>query len=303
MEMSFVEPIDVQSAVEGAFAAVFSDAMGMTLSLPLPRMTWKQAMDSYGSDKPDTRFGLELIDVSDAVRGLGFPVFDACLSAGGKVRGINVKGLAEKLTRRELDSLAEYVKTFRANGLAWMMINPDGSVKSSFNKYLTPELMSALCTDHGASEVYVTEDPEEGAAFVSARRHAIPALERIGSLLLEDVGVPVPRLGELVAGIADIAAREQVTIAVVAHAGDGNTHPLIVTDPQDSALAARAQRAYGQVMDLAVALGGTITGEHGVGRLKQPWLAGQIGPDALGLMRAVKAAFDPQGILNPGAAL
>jgi glycolate oxidase len=163
------------------------------------------------------------------------------------------------------------------------------------------ETITGICEDYGAKEVFSTDDPEEGEAFVVARRNAIPAVERTGTLLLEDVGVPLPQLGALVDGIASIAESQDVTIAVIAHAGDGNTHPLIVFDPADADMAARAQAAYGEVMSLAIGLGGTITGEHGVGRLKKPWLADQIGTDALELNRRVKQALDPQGILNPGA--
>jgi glycolate oxidase len=161
--------------------------------------------------------------------------------------------------------------------------------------------ITGICEEHRATEVFSTDDPEEGEAFVVARRNAIPAVERTGTLLLEDVGVPLPQLGALVDGIAAIADAHDVTIAVIAHAGDGNTHPLIVFDPSDPDLTARAQKAYGEVMSLAIGLGGTITGEHGVGRLKKPWLADQIGADALELNRRVKNALDPQGILNPGA--
>src|SRR5699024_7671945 len=145
-----------------------------------------------------------------------------------------------------------------------------------------------------------TLDPEEGEMFIQARREGIPAVEKLGPLLLEDVGVPVPRLPALMAGINEIAATRDITIAMVAHAGDGNTHPLLVLDPQDEAQQARAQAAYGDIMDLAIRLGGTITGEHGVGRLKQPWLTDQVGPRAYALMRQIKAVFDPNGILNPG---
>ena len=88
---------------------------------------------------------------------------------------------------------------------------------------------------------------------------------------------------------------------MIAHAGDGNTHPLIVFDPADPAMAERAQTAYGEVMDLAMSLGGTITGEHGVGRLKRPWLADYLGPDVLALNQKIKDALDPDGIFNPGA--
>ncbi|MEV0360387.1 FAD-linked oxidase C-terminal domain-containing protein [Nocardia sp. NPDC050697] len=165
------------------------------------------------------------------------------------------------------------------------------------------ELMVAACEKAGATEVFSTADAEEGEAFTAARRFAIPAVERLGPLLLEDVGVPLPRLADLVSGIAGIAGRNAVTVSVIAHAGDGNTHPLIVHDPADAEQTARAHRAFGEIMDLAIALGGTITGEHGVGRLKKAWLPDQVGPDVMALTRRIKDALDPGGILNPGAIL
>lgn len=115
--------------------------------------------------------------------------------------------------------------------------------------------------------------------------------------------VQPPALGELVTGIARIAEERNLMISVIAHAGDGNTHPLLVYDPADAAMLERAHLAYGEIMDLAVGLGGTITGEHGVGRLKRPWLAGYLGPDVLALNQRIKQALDPQGILNPGSAI
>ena len=163
--------------------------------------------------------------------------------------------------------------------------------------------VEACCVANGATECYATDDPDEGEAFVTARRMAIPAVEKRGSLLLEDVGVPLPRLGDLVEGIAEISARHDIVISVVAHAGDGNTHPLLVFDPTDPASRARADAAYGEVMHLAIDLGGTITGEHGVGRLKRPWLGDYLGDDVLELNHRIKKALDPQGILNPGAVL
>ena len=165
------------------------------------------------------------------------------------------------------------------------------------------ELMAAVFAENGAKEVFSTDDPDEGEAFVAARRFCIPAVETKGSLLLEDVGVPLPALGELVTGIARIADERDLMISVIAHAGDGNTHPLLVYDPADAAMAERAQLAYGEIMDLAVGLGGTITGEHGVGRLKRPWLEGYLGPDVMDLNRRIKQALDPDGILNPGSGI
>ena len=165
------------------------------------------------------------------------------------------------------------------------------------------EFMARVFSEAGATEVFSTSDPDEGEAFVAARRFAIPAVEAKGSLLLEDVGVPLPALADLVSGVEKIAAQREVMISVIAHAGDGNTHPLIVFDPADEAMTARAQLAFGEIMELAVGLGGTITGEHGVGRLKRPWLANQIGPDAMELNHRIKRALDPDNILNPGAAI
>jgi glycolate dehydrogenase FAD-linked subunit len=161
--------------------------------------------------------------------------------------------------------------------------------------------ISDLCRSHQAVEVFSTDDRETGEAFTIARRMAIPAVEKKGSLLLEDVGVPLPQLGALVRGIEAIAQARDITIAVIAHAGDGNTHPLIVFDPMDADQTARAHRAYAEVMELAMALGGTITGEHGVGRLKKAWLPDYLGPEAFELNRRIKNALDPLGILNPGA--
>ena len=164
-------------------------------------------------------------------------------------------------------------------------------------------VIASVFAENGAVEVFSTDDPDEGEAFVAARRFCIPAVEAKGSLLLEDVGVPLPALGKLVSGIERIAAERDLMISVIAHAGDGNTHPLIVYDAADAAMTERAHVAFGEIMDLAVGLGGTITGEHGVGRLKRPWLDGYLGPDAMELNQRIKRALDPDGILNPGAAI
>ena len=121
--------------------------------------------------------------------------------------------------------------------------------------------------------------------------------------MLEDVGVPVPRLPELVAAVAAIAERHDLLIPVVAHAGDGNTHPLVVVPRGDDAAKLRALAAFDEIMHAAIALDGTITGEHGVGRTKKSALPAQLGEDVMALTRRVKDALDPDGILNPGAVL
>ncbi len=162
------------------------------------------------------------------------------------------------------------------------------------------DAVRAECEAAGATELFATDDPDEGELFVAARRLAFPAIEARGSLLLEDVGVPVPLLPELLARIAAVAAAYDVEIPVVAHAGDGNTHPIIVYHPSSET---RARAAFAEVMRAAIELGGTITGEHGVGRAKRAALPDQLGPDVMALNRRVKHALDPAGILNPGAVL
>ena len=165
------------------------------------------------------------------------------------------------------------------------------------------EAMEAACELAGAKEVFVTDDPDEGELFVAARRAAFPAVEALGTLLLEDVGVPVPLLPELLAGIANIATTYDTPVPVVAHAGDGNTHPLVVYDPADEDARARAYLAFDEIMALAISLGGTITGEHGVGRAKKAALPLQLGPEVMALTRTIKNALDPHNVLNPGAIL
>ena len=152
----------------------------------------------------------------------------------------------------------------------------------------------------GASYVAVSHDPEEGELLMGARRMAIPCVERMGTVLIEDVSVPIPRIPELIAAIVAIAERHATAIPVIGHAGDGNFHPLVTFDATDSAASTRAEAAFDDVMDAALALGGTVTGEHGVGSLKARHLARQLGPDVMEITRAVKAALDPNGILNPG---
>ncbi|GAA3617426.1 FAD-binding oxidoreductase [Microlunatus ginsengisoli] len=165
------------------------------------------------------------------------------------------------------------------------------------------EIAEAACAKYGATECFSTDDPEEGELFVEARRAFFPALEGRGALMLEDVGAPVPQLPDLLAGIEKIAANHALAIPVVAHAGDGNTHPTIVFDPTDGAAKDRAAIAFTEIMELAISLGGTITGEHGIGRLKKELLPTQLGSRVMELNRQVKALLDPQGILNPGAIL
>ncbi len=143
MELSFVDVDDVIEVNERLLQTVFKDAIGIDIQLPIPRMTWQEAMDRFGSDKPDTRFGMELVNVSDVVEGCGFGVFTGALENGGSVRGINAKGQGE-MPRKKIDALVEFAKGFGAKGLAYIAIQNDGTVKSSFAKFMTEEQMTAL---------------------------------------------------------------------------------------------------------------------------------------------------------------
>lgn len=144
LEMSFVDMEDVLEIGEGYMRRVFREMLGIELTTPLPRLTYREAMERYGSDKPDTRYGLELVDLTDIARKTEFAVFRAAVEAGGTVRGINVKGAAAKLSRKEMDKLTEFVRGIGAKGLAWARLNADGTA-ASFSKFLTTEQMQALC--------------------------------------------------------------------------------------------------------------------------------------------------------------
>jgi glycolate oxidase len=162
------------------------------------------------------------------------------------------------------------------------------------------EIIAAACEANGATYVAVTDDPDEGELLLGARRMAIPCVERLGSVLIEDVGVPIPRIPDLVAAVERIAAERDTLVPVIGHAGDGNFHPLVTFDASDPDATARAELAFDEIMQAALALGGTITGEHGIGTLKAAALRDQLGPDVIDLQRRVKDALDPLGILNPG---
>lgn len=143
LEMSFVDVDDVIDVTERMVARVCREAIGIDVQLPVRRMTWTEAMNRFGSDKPDTRFGMELVDVSETVRGCGFGVFTSALENGGSVRGINVKGQAG-MPRKKIDALVEFAKGYGAKGLAYLSVQEDGTYKSSFAKFMTQEELDGL---------------------------------------------------------------------------------------------------------------------------------------------------------------
>ena len=151
IEMSFVDINDVLSMNERLIADVMQKALGLEVTLPLPRITYQEAMERYGSDKPDTRFGMELQNVSDLVQGCGFKVFADAAANGGSVRAINAKGCGSRFSRKEIDALGEYVKTYRAKGLAWVNVTAEG-IKSPIAKFFSEDELNTLLQRLDAEE-------------------------------------------------------------------------------------------------------------------------------------------------------
>ena len=162
------------------------------------------------------------------------------------------------------------------------------------------ETVLAAFTGAGASWADRSSDPDEAEALFAARRLAHSAVERLGPVLTEDVCVPIAALAEMLVRVQAAAREHDLVVATVAHAGDGNLHPFIVVPAGDHDARARSERAFEQIMDDALALGGTVTGEHGVGLLKRAGLARELDGPVLAMQRAVKAALDPHGLMNPG---
>ncbi len=175
MELSFVDVDDVIDVNERYLSYLFKEVLGHEVSLPIQRITWQEAMDRFGSDKPDMRFGMELVDVSEAVKDCGFGVFTGALEAGGTVRGINVKGQGG-MRRKKIDKLTEFVKGYGLKGLAYAALGEDGTVKSSFAKFMTEEQMQALVR---------AMDGENGDLLLFAADKPLLALTTLGALRLE----------------------------------------------------------------------------------------------------------------------
>lgn len=169
LEMSFADVDDVISVNEGFMVSVFQKVLGVEVKAPFPRISYREAMERYGSDKPDTRFGLTLVDFSDIVGSSAFSVFSSAVGSGGSVRGINVKGGAACLSRKEIDKLTEFVKTYKAKGLAFVRLTPDGET-SSYEKFLTEDERAAIRKRAGAEQgdvLLLVADADNAVVFDS----------------------------------------------------------------------------------------------------------------------------------------
>lgn len=167
LEMSFVTMEDVLTLGEGYIARVFKEALGVEIPLPLPRLTYKEAMERYGSDKPDTRFGMEIFDLSDIVKDCAFSVFSGAIAGGGSVRGITAKGGVAKYTRKEIDKLTDFAKGIGAKGLAWIRLTDDG-ITSSFAKFMTESEMNDILEKAGAEKgdvVFIVADTKNSSVL------------------------------------------------------------------------------------------------------------------------------------------
>ncbi|MEU7228763.1 FAD-binding oxidoreductase [Streptomyces chrestomyceticus] len=217
--------------------------------------------------------------------------------------------VCEIMARGHAPSLLELMDrtSIRAvNAMAQMGL-PDSTEALLLAAFDTPEpaadlaAVGALCEAAGATEVVPAETPAESDLLLQARRLTLTALERVKSAtMIDDVCVPRSQLAAMLDGTAAIAEKYDLTIGVCAHAGDGNTHPTVCFDANDPDESRRARESFDEIMALGLELGGTITGEHGVGVLKKEWLARELGPVGLEMHRGIKAVFDPLGLLNPG---
>ncbi|MFF7549262.1 FAD-binding oxidoreductase [Streptomyces canus] len=238
---------------------------------------------------------LRPVPVATATLAAYFPSFEAAAEASYAIARAGVEpALAELVDGPVLHAIDP---ALRERGAALLLVQCDGAGAAA-EASAVARLLGPL-----ASTVETTEDPAEAEALLAARRLALPALERLGRPLIEDIAVPRSRLARAVREIRAISARHDVPVFTLAHAADGNLHPIIVVDPDLDRLPDAAWEAAGEIFALALRLGGTLTGEHGVGVLKRQWVAEELGPAAHALQRRIKEVFDPRGILNPGKAL
>ena len=228
--------------------------------------------------------------------------FDSIVDAGKAVRAVADAGLVpsalELIDRPCLEAVDAWKKTgisADANAILLGRIDTPGKVGDR-----EAETMQRCFEDSGATWAAASTDEAEAEALFDARRLAYPAMERLGPVLTEDVCVPKRHVPEMLARIEAIGRAHQTVIANIAHAGDGNLHPLLITPKGDDEARIRAQAAFDDIISAALELGGTVTGEHGVGLLKKAGLKQELDPAVLDMHRAIKHALDPHGLLNPG---
>ena len=228
--------------------------------------------------------------------------FDSLADAGKAVREVAAAGLtpsALELIDRNCRRAVDEWKNMGLSADAAVVLLGRVDTPGAAGDEEAAALLSAF-ERGGATWADRSTDEAEGEALFAARRLAYPALERLGPVLTEDVCVPKAAVPEMLSRIEAIGLANDVLIANIAHAGDGNLHPLLVVPAGDDEARARAEKAFAEIIDDALALGGTVTGEHGVGLLKREGLRSELSPAVLDMHRAVKAALDPAGILNPG---
>lgn len=238
---------------------------------------------------------LRPVPVATATLAAYFDTFEAAAEASYAIQRAGVvPALAELVDGPVLHAIDP---ALRERGAALLVVQCDGAGAEAEAEAV------ARVVAPSAATVERTSDPVEAESLLAARRLALPALERLGRPLIEDIAVPRSRLAEAVREIRAISARHDVPVFTIAHAADGNLHPIVVVDPALPELPDAAWEAAGEIFALALRLGGTLTGEHGVGVLKRQWVAEELGPAAHGLQRRIKEVFDPHGILNPGKGL
>lgn len=228
--------------------------------------------------------------------------FDSIVDAGRAVAAVAAAGLtpsALELIDRQclvaVDTWKNMGLSVEANVVLLGRVDTPGLIGDQ-----EAEKMLACFDEAGATWSAVSTDQDEADALFAARRLAYPAMERLGPVLTEDVCVPKKHVPEMLSRIEQIGISYDITIANIAHAGDGNLHPLLITPHDDIPARERAQAAFAEIIDAALELGGTVTGEHGVGLLKMEGLAQELDPVVIEMHRSVKKALDPHGILNPG---
>lgn len=240
-------------------------------------------------------------------------VFPTTTAAGDAVARIAADGaspsLLELLDRTHLAAIEAYRPMgLRTDAAALLLAAADTGPRAAADL----ANIERMCLAAGATEVYTASDATEAEALLAARRLAYHSMEHLaattfptgnGVVIVDDIAVPRTALAETLDGVARIAAAHGVMVGMVAHAGDGNLHPNIIVDQADPASVAAGQAVFDEIMELALSLGGTSTGEHGVGLLKRDWLAREVGPVGVRVHRAIKQALDPANLLNPGKVL